>query len=359
MPATLTMGFVTEDNSPGATKPGRFSTSAMSDELEAAVRDIRGSGDWIQRLVDKVKDIEEHSQQSQTGIASPTSDRGSTDGQEMCGLVSQICLVSQPTEYSSDSRRLSLQLSMFTPSKDSEHLSSVDLEVRSFDPTERAIDRYKPVYMLRVAAIGLVQIALIAFIAALRLTLKSKADSLLAWHPILMCAVLVVLTEATLFVQHMPWAISPDARRLGYKAYSAVQWCAAATCAASILACVRGYSEARRVRGLGPVHRSVGFVAILALTVQLWLDSGTTCCTGTLGVALKSKRRRKWSQALGYIALILMWASAWLGVHSKWLRDGNIDREQVMVAEWTWFAIFAVLVVGIGGLADLSKLGFN
>ncbi|KAJ1911031.1 hypothetical protein GGI16_001063 [Coemansia sp. S142-1] len=350
-------GFFAEDNSHGATTPGRFSMSAKSDEFEAAVRDIRGSGDWIQRLVDNVKDVEEHDQQSQSTIASPTNSLESADGQEVCGLASQIFLVSPVTEECSDSNRLSSQLSMFASSKGSEHLSSVDLEVRPFDSTERTMEGYKPAYMLHVVAIVLVQVALIAFIAALRLTLKSKAVSLLAWHPALMGAVLVMLTEATLFVHHMPWAISHDARRLGYKAYSVVQWCAAVTCAASIMACIRGYSEARQIHGLGPVHRSVGFVAILALTAQLWLD--TTCCAGAFGVALKPKHRRKWSRVLGHVALILMWGSAWLGVHSKWLHDGGIDKEQVLVAEWTWLAIFAALVVGIVGLADLSKLGFS
>ncbi|KAJ2886420.1 hypothetical protein IWW38_005231, partial [Coemansia aciculifera] len=215
---------------------GRHSALAKSDEIEVAVCTIRESRGWIQRIVDDLKDANVQDPNCRSTAVSPIN-----DSQE---LASQVCFVSRFTADSSDS--IQLQTPLFTPSrcKSNEPLYPVVLEVQPHGTGAGAMDWRRPTKLLHVMVIGLVQVAIVAFVVALWLTLTEKASPLLVWHPVLMCVVLVVLTEAAVITQGMPWTLSLGARQKCRKAYRTAQWIAAAVSAASLLACMRGYGEA-------------------------------------------------------------------------------------------------------------------
>ncbi|KAI8326099.1 hypothetical protein GQ54DRAFT_307834 [Martensiomyces pterosporus] len=196
---------------------------------------------------------------------------------------------------------------------------------------------------------------------SLRNVLRDKVGSDFRWHPILMATALLITTEATVILQHAHWPTPPHSRRPSRTCHMVLQCVAMASGIGGIIAGAYKHRSSGSPSHLASAHAQLGLLAVLMLLAQALFGMNMSFSARIFGWRGNGKRWYKHHRALGYLTLIALWTSAWLGIHTRWSQSsgdtgGSTNPE---TSEWTWLAIFASLILGILLAVDTGKLGFK
>ncbi|KAJ2717004.1 hypothetical protein H4R19_000259 [Coemansia spiralis] len=310
--------------------------------LEAAVSEIRGSSGWIQRIVQGRRIAQQGQEQEQRmPVDAADDDLPQRDG----------CLVVQCRDR--DAPEWAAGCCGDASDKEHDMVPLVDRFAGGVEQQPNAACSGQPtaprqVQWVRLAALVLVQAGLVAYLGALCGLLRPRSSSPFAWHPVLMSTALTMATEGVVAVQH-----------LGGRRAWAFHCCAHGAGGVALLAGVAMCCGDRRrdsVVERAPAHGAVGVLALLLAAGQAVFALLIACrARGGLAAAQRTAAYRVGHRALGYAALALLWAAAWLGVHARWLQAaGSPDRRP---SEWLWRGAFAALAIGVLAPAAMSRAG--
>ncbi|KAJ2830826.1 hypothetical protein IWW50_000047 [Coemansia erecta] len=207
---------------------------------------------------------------------------------------------------------------------------------------------------IKLGMLVLAHAAIIGYLIALWQLLRNHISKPFAWHPVLMSVSLVLATESVIVMQFAVWPVPNGHTRPSRIFHYAAHTGSGIMQIIGIAQCVARRSESMGLASTGPTtHAIVGMLAALAFILQMAFGVYVAGIAPMLGRQKQGKQLYKYHRALGYVVLSLQWASAWLGVHSRWLQSKDAP------GEWVWFFCFAALVVGILVPVDMSKFGFR
>ncbi|KAI9501119.1 eukaryotic cytochrome b561-domain-containing protein [Coemansia spiralis] len=364
-----------------------------SARMEAIVGEIRRSSSWIKRVANRKKT-------EQNTISLPASHACYNDLGDACSSntasplqdIPPICLVHQCLEEDSIDEEHS---AMKQQKKYQIHSGSMDtLSVRSFTQSSAPFSQYgsgehmqfseleivegahehrvnqhgqcaKLCNMRRLLHI-LAQTSLLLFMVALCVDVKSKADSPVALHPLLMGAMLILSTEAVIILQFASWPIAAIKKKKLRTLHAILQCSSVVFGIAGIAECISKRNEISTESNAtsSSSHRCLGKLAAFILLVQMIFGLYTRFATKVFGRGPPPSYLHKYHRVLGYISLFFLWASAWLGIHNpQWTTSTNkqndIPSGYMAVNSWIWFSIFAGLIIGILAPINMEKLGFK
>ncbi|KAJ2593090.1 hypothetical protein H4R99_006199, partial [Coemansia sp. RSA 1722] len=188
----------------------------LSDDFESAVDEIRAGKSWIQKIANRKK-LE-------------PADTLDDDISDVFLPVTGECIVQPRPRECSDAEDLSesgdtvrsledaIQLNKFGSHTDRQHLYPVDLgrgssESRALQPKQQTRwGSCLPTVGVRSVWLALAPLASILFAASVYLQLKHKKDTSFVWHPILMNAMLVLMTVAMALLQRPPSKLHSQSR---------------------------------------------------------------------------------------------------------------------------------------------------
>ncbi|KAJ2753345.1 hypothetical protein H4S06_003761 [Coemansia sp. BCRC 34490] len=237
----------------------------------------------------------------------------------------------------------------------------------------------------RAVMFGLTQAMLVVFVAALCVETRSRPASPVFWHPLIMAAMLVLSVEATAVLQASEWPIPPRRKRTLHAAHIALHCLSAAAGVAGIGECISFKRQMLVARAHPPQQEEEGEMALLETTNSSPTSSSSThACVGKLAVFLflcqlgfgayvrfsllptrvagqqPKHYLKKYHRAAGYVVLLVLWLSAWLGIHGRQrISAGGQEAAGGLVGTWVWALVFAGLLVGILVPIDRAKFGFK
>ncbi|KAJ2449514.1 hypothetical protein EV183_004858 [Coemansia sp. RSA 2336] len=281
--------------------------------LEAQVSEIRGSRNWLQTIIHRTQSRWHQTESNEHELQT-------------------ICTVATRAD-SQDSSSGHSEIPRFEST--SEHLYPV--EFGEHVPECKSRPRLMFMLMAHVAMLGYL-------LLVWRQLLDHMSESF-AWHPILMSVALVMSTEGVVVMQHAPWPV-PYQHRKSRKFHYITHSFAGLLLLAGIVKCTL-HGDAQQ-QGASAAHRVMGMAGGMAFVGQF-----------LFGVCLVTRGRKhkklwyKYHRATGYGVLVILWAAAWLGVHSKWSQSKRAP------SEWLWLLCFALLIVSVLAPVDLAKFGFR
>ncbi|KAJ2556589.1 hypothetical protein EV175_001906 [Coemansia sp. RSA 1933] len=369
---------------------------ATASRMQTAIDEIRRSRNWITQIVTRKK------QEQQTMLLSPpiheagaaVAGDNSTIGMPLQQMPPPIiCHVQRhmADDVPIDEERVAAkqQLKYHTDRQSMETVdgggsfaetpADLNVDTRALeldmvgivadDPTvvgqkHRDSDRRRKVKLFMFA---LTQSMLFLFIIALGIDIRSKTESPVLCHPLLMGAMLVLSTEATVVLQYAVWPF-PAGKKLKYRVFhTALQCIAMVVGTVGIGECIyrRKGTRAKNqeaTEGGGGLsgHGCIGRLVIFAFFIQLGFGMYMRVSPTLVGNRQQSKQYLiKYHRALGYVVLMLLWLSAWLGVHNPQWMAASSSKVGAGLSNWVWVFVFAGLSIGILVPLDRTKFGFR
>ncbi|KAJ2499443.1 hypothetical protein GGH96_003508 [Coemansia sp. RSA 1972] len=265
-------------------------------DMETQAREIRESSNWIHRIVQN-----SHARNaSEDSVHSGYMDVAYTND---C-----TCVVAQNGDLAEAEDGPSYELDGVPLIHRFGSHASVD-PAESNCSTERIVDPQprSPTSKFKLCMFLVAHAGMLGYLCALWQLLVDQLSSSFAWHPILMSISLVLATESIILMQYAPSTQS--------------------------------------------AHRVVGSLAALLFGGQLVFGVYMAWIAPKMGMQKHGKGLYKYHRAFGYIVLVVQWAGAWFGVHTKWAQSERAS------SEWTWLACFSALVVGVLVPVDINKFG--
>ncbi|KAJ1832025.1 hypothetical protein LPJ63_003853 [Coemansia sp. RSA 2711] len=328
--------------------------------LETEVSEIRDSDAWIQRIVQRCRHVQRQRSEDYQVAAKPSTVAPTDDGQKL----QSTCVV----EPSYDAQRADEDADSSQPTRNPdtmplaggfgsrglrEHLYPVNSH-ESTEQCESSPERPPTEHRFKLAMLLMVHAAMLVYLGALWRLLRPRISQPFAWHPVLMSVALVVTTEAVAIMQYVPWptpkAYTRPARTFHYSALAV----ACVIQIAGVIQCVIGKSASVKDAPTGnTAHGVVGVLGMFMFGGQLAFGVYLAGVAPMMGRQKQAKLRYKYHRAFGYATLVVQWAGAWLGVHSRWLQSEGA------LSEWVWLLCFCMLVVGLLVPVDMGKFGFR
>ncbi|KAJ2617172.1 hypothetical protein EV177_000704 [Coemansia sp. RSA 1804] len=344
---------------------------ASTGGMQTVIDEIRHSRNWIAQIVSSRR----HEQQRAMLLHSPPTQPASGAQAIPLQQVPPVCHVQRHTadddsadggfladeERAAAERQLKFHHHRRRRSTTDDHICALESDTSAADSSESrlvapAADGYDgpPKHGLccgrqsssttvaittRAVMFGLTQAMLLVFVVALCVDTRSRPASPVFWHPLVMAAMLVLSVEATAVLQASEWPIPPRRKRTLHAAHIALHCLSAAAGVAGVGECI---SFRRRM--------------LLGFGAYVRFSSLPTRAAGQQ----PKHYLKKYHRAAGYAVLLVLWLSAWLGIHSRQrVSAGGQEAAGGLVGTWVWALVFVGLLVGILVPIDRAKFGFK
>ncbi|KAJ1889015.1 hypothetical protein LPJ81_006209 [Coemansia sp. IMI 209127] len=347
-----------------------------------AIGEIRHSRNWIAQIVTKTK------QEQRNMLLSPPVQEAALEGSADTPLqqMPPICHVQRHT---ADDTPIDEEWSAVKQQQKYHHTDrhSVDTVVSFAENTALDLNNDGDMHAIELDVVGntddpimagskhcssgrrkiktfmfaLTQFLLLLFVIALGIDARSKAQSPVLCHSLLMGAMLVLSTEATVVLQFAAWPFPAGKKHKIRVFHTALQCIATVVGVVGIGECIyrrkdiksQGQTEGG---GSSSGHGCVGRLTIFIFLIQMAFGMYTRFSSTLLGDRQPKQYLIKYHRALGYAVLVFLWLSAWLGIHnSQWTSVGS----RAGLSSWVWVFIFAGLLIGIIVPLDKAKFGFK
>ncbi|KAJ1662003.1 hypothetical protein IW140_000808 [Coemansia sp. RSA 1813] len=361
---------------------------AATSRMQTAIDEIRHSRNWIAQIVNKKK------QEQRNMLLSPPIQATESSAEAPIQEAPPICHVQRHTadDIPIDEERSAakqqqkyhmgrssmdtLSVGSFAEStalglssrNEEETTCAMELDVvgNTNDPLPDSCNhlKYRSSRRRKTKAFmfALTQFMLFLFLVALGVDARSKTESPIFCHPLLMGGMLVLSTEATAVLQFTAWPFPAGKKRRIGIFHTTLQCLAIVVGVVGIGECIHRRKDIRS-RTQAPEdgtsgHGCLGRLTIFIFLTQLAFGMYTRFSSALGGNGQPKHYLIKYHRAFGYIVLVVLWLSAWLGVHNpQWTTVGS--RASSGLSNWVWVFIFSGLMVGILVPLDKAKFGFK